>query len=132
MMIVEGGDPTCEKCNSYRIYNGVCTACGTNQLVYKRQKMVDNLLKYGFEEIKPSGIFTFFDRFTDKKRLSKYNYNGIIATHINDSPNMTFHIDDDEVIFNSHGDYKYVKEKLDKLLQSKEVQREIKLKKLLS
>ena len=132
MMVTEGGSPTCEKCDSYRIYDGVCTACGTNQLVYKRQKMVDNLLRYGFEEIKPSGIFTFFDKFTDKKRLSKYNYNGIIATHINDSANMTFHIDDDEVIFYNHGDYKYVKEKLDKLLQSKEVQREIKLKQLLS
>lgn len=132
MMVEEIGSQNCEKCYSYRIYNGVCTACGTNQLVYKRQKMVDNLLRYGFEEIKPSGIFTFFDKFIDKKRLSKYNYNGIIATHINDSANMTFHIDDDEVIFYNHGDYKYVKEKLDKLLQSKEVQREIKLKKLLS
>lgn len=131
-MIVEGGSPSCENCNSYRIYNGVCTSCGTNQLVYKRHKMVDNLLKYGFEEIKPSGIFTFFDRFNDKKRLSKYNYNGIIATHINESPNMTFHIDEDEIIFDIHGDYKYVKEKLDDILKSKEVQREIKLKQLLS
>lgn len=130
-MMIEGGPSTCEKCDSYRIYNGVCTSCGTNQLVYKRKKMVDNLLKYGFKEIKPSGIFTFFDKLIDKKRLSKYEYSGIIATHINDSANMTFHIDGDEITFNSHGDYKYVKEDLDKILQSKEVQREIKLKQLL-
>lgn len=130
-MLIEGISSNCQKCDSYRIYNGVCTHCGTNQLVYKRQKMVDNLLKYGFKEIKPSGVFTFFDKFVDKKRLPKYEYFGIIATHNNDSASMTFHIDDYEIIFNNHGDYDYIKPLLDKLLQSKEVQIEIKLKKLL-
>lgn len=131
MMTIEGRISKCVKCYSYRIYKGNCELCGTNQLQYERKLMVNNLLRYGFKQIKPPFIVTLFNKIFNKKILPKWQYGSVIATHIKGSSNMKFKFSDDYVIFNQHGDYLYVESALDKLLKSKEVQRQIKLSQLL-
>lgn len=131
MITIEGRIPKCVKCYSYRIYKGNCDFCGTNQLQYERKLMVNNLLRYGFKQIKPPFIITLFNKIFNKKTLPKWQYGSVIATHIDDSANMKFHIDDDEVIFDNHGDYFYIESALDKVLKNKQIQRQIKLSQLL-
>lgn len=126
---IEGGTNDCVKCGSYRVRSGKCESCNTNQLDYERKKMVDNLIKYGFVEVKPFFNKSFFGIF--KKQLSTYKLGDIIAYHIEDSPNMTIKINDDEHTFNKHGYFTWVKKELDKIILNKETQRELKLRQLL-
>jgi len=107
-----------------------CNKCGAKSKVYQKKKMVENLLRYGFVEIERYDKFLFY--FNGRQLESIYEFDGVIASHIEDSVNMSFNMGGDaEIIFNNHGDYKFVVKHLDNIFNTKEFKRDRLLKELL-
>lgn len=123
---MEGSSNDCVKCGSYRVRSGICESCNTNQLDFERERMTNNLLEYGFTEVK---VFSFLNIF--KKKTPTYKLGNITASYIDGSSNMKIKINDDLHIFNHHGEFKWVKKSLDEIILNKETQRELKLRELL-
>jgi len=125
--MIDGGYSECVNCGSqntisYYDDRRVCENCGTDQVEYKREVMVKNLLEYGFEEVELFKPPTFFQKLFNQKPEnleSFYKYGSIIANHINDSSNMKLMIGNETIIFNHYGSFKYVKGALDKIIKIK-------------
>ena len=142
-MLIEGGVPNCVCCGSGNTvkyikqkgggFREICYHCNTDQEKYNRERMVENLLAYGFKEVKQFEKPTLYQKIfgiTPKQLESYYVFEHVIAKHRKNSVNMILAIGDETLSFNHHGSFKYVKQQLDRIIMDKKLLRKLKLQKI--
>lgn len=101
MTVIEGGGSECIKCNSYRVYQGECKDCGTDQKKWYRENMLSNLKQYGFKK-------SFF--------FNKWTFGDLVVKPYKESTNMKLFIDGEEKIINHYGNYDSFEKFMDRLI----------------
>ncbi len=133
------GSSSCAKCDSHSISydeegKSYCEYCGTYQVKYYKEQMISNLIRYGFKEVKVFETPSFYEKMfniSPKQLKSYYKYGSIIAKHIEGQSNMIFVLGLNDIItFNNYGEFKYVKKSIDNILNTKKIQRRLKLEQL--
>lgn len=110
-MIVDGYIQ-CPKCRSHMTQFPVCRRCNTNYDEWRELEMVNNLKKFGFEEVVVYHPQNLIQRIFLKKKVSdRYlRWGKIIARKYGTSSNRYMYFDGKPIcVFNTYGDYDNVK-----------------------
>ena len=115
-MIIDGY-AQCPRCrsNMYRNEFPKCVRCGTDYDDYKNQEMINNLKRFGFEEVVEYHSQHLIQRLFESPKVKDtyLKWGKIIARRLSNTSNREMYFETKTIgIFNTYGDYENVERSL--------------------
>lgn len=114
-MIIDGGYTQCPRCSANMYEFPKCDRCGTDYDDYKNQEMINNLKRFGFEEVVEYHSQNLIQRLFESPKVKDtyLKWGKIIARRHSNPSNRVMYFETKPIgIFNHYGDYENVERAL--------------------